>query len=101
MVSLSAISRSDVRRIAALARIALTEEEEASFEHDLSSVLAFVAELERADTTGVEPMTGATDAVNRVRPDTTLDTSLEGDSAALVEALPERRDGWAKVRSVF
>ena len=96
-----AISREEIKRIAALARIALTAEEEGLYEKELSSVLAFVAELEKLDVAGVMPMTGGTDLMSIMREDTMADADLEGKSAAMLVAVPERRDGWIKVPSVF
>ena len=54
-----ALSLDDVRRIATLARLRLTAEEEAAFAHQLSSILDYVEQLNEIDLTGVEPMTHA------------------------------------------
>lgn len=54
-----ALSLDEVRRIAALARLALTPEEERTFAGQLSSVLDYVAQLAELDVSGVEPMTHA------------------------------------------
>lgn len=95
------ISRDEVKRIAALARIALTEKEECSYERELSSVLEFVAELERIDTADVSPMTGGTDMANVMRPDKASGRDSDNDSADLLGVVPDRKDGWVKVPSVF
>lgn len=96
-----AISREEVKRIAALARIALTAEEETLYEKELSSVLEFVAELERVDTADVSPMTGGTDMANVMRPDNASGTHRDNDSADLLGVVPDRKDGWVKVPAVF
>jgi aspartyl-tRNA(Asn)/glutamyl-tRNA(Gln) amidotransferase subunit C len=54
-----ALSLEEVRRIAQLARLRLTPEEEARFAVQLSAILEHVAELSKLDVTGVEPMTHA------------------------------------------
>jgi len=54
-----ALSLEEVRRIAALARLRLTPEEERTFAGQLSAILDHVAELRELDVTGVEPMTHA------------------------------------------
>lgn len=95
------LSRSEVRRIAALARIALTEEEEYLYEKELSSVLAFVAELEKLDVRNVVPMAGGTDRETIMREDEIIDADLEGRSVDLLAAVPERMDDLVKVRQVF
>lgn len=96
-----AISREEVKRIAGLARIALTAAEEDLYEKELSTILAFVAELEKLDVRDVPPMAGGTDLTTIMREDAAVDTDLEGKSAALLAAVPERRDGLVKVPSVF
>ncbi|HLH95417.1 MAG TPA: Asp-tRNA(Asn)/Glu-tRNA(Gln) amidotransferase subunit GatC [Xanthobacteraceae bacterium] len=49
-----------VRRIAHLARIAVTDAEVADLEAELNAMLAFVEQLAEVDVTGVEPMTSVT-----------------------------------------
>ncbi|HEY1724916.1 MAG TPA: Asp-tRNA(Asn)/Glu-tRNA(Gln) amidotransferase subunit GatC [Steroidobacteraceae bacterium] len=50
------LKRSDIEKIANLARLALTEQEIPVYVEGLSRILAMVGELERADTSQVEPM---------------------------------------------
>src|SRR5580658_4764794 len=50
--------------VAALARIALTEEEKARFSAQLGDVLAYIAQLNEVDVTGVEPTAHAFPIVN-------------------------------------
>jgi aspartyl-tRNA(Asn)/glutamyl-tRNA(Gln) amidotransferase subunit C len=54
-----ALSLEEVRRIAALARLRLSPEEEERFAGQLSAILGHVQELEALDLEGVEPMTHA------------------------------------------
>ncbi len=96
-----AISREEVKRIASLARIALTAEEEELYVSELSSVLAFVAELDGLDVHDVAPMAGGTDLMTVMREDAVADADLEGKSADLLAAAPEREGDLVKVRSVF
>jgi aspartyl-tRNA(Asn)/glutamyl-tRNA(Gln) amidotransferase subunit C len=53
------LSLDEVRRIAALARLRLSPEEERTFAVQLSAILAHVEELRALDVSGVEPMTHA------------------------------------------
>jgi len=53
------LSLEEVRRIAALARLELSAEEEKLFAGQLSAVLDYVKQLEELDVSGVEPMTHA------------------------------------------
>jgi aspartyl-tRNA(Asn)/glutamyl-tRNA(Gln) amidotransferase subunit C len=54
-----ALSLEEVRRIAALARLRLTPEEERTFAGQLSAILEYVEQLKELDVSGVEPMTHA------------------------------------------
>ena len=51
------VDRATVRRIARLARIAITEAEAERLEQELSGILDWVAQLDGIDTSAVEPMT--------------------------------------------
>ena len=50
------LNRQDIDKIALLARLALTESEIPVYVENLSRIMTLVAELERADTSQVEPM---------------------------------------------
>jgi aspartyl-tRNA(Asn)/glutamyl-tRNA(Gln) amidotransferase subunit C len=54
-----ALSLEEVRRIAGLARLRLSAEEERQFAEQLSAILDHVRQLEELDVSGVEPMTHA------------------------------------------
>jgi aspartyl-tRNA(Asn)/glutamyl-tRNA(Gln) amidotransferase subunit C len=49
------LTRTDVERIAALARLHLSESEVALFVHQLGDILAHVERLQQLDTSGVPP----------------------------------------------
>ncbi len=53
------LSLEEVRRIALLARLKLSPEEERLFQGQLSSILEYVEQLKELDVSGVEPMTHA------------------------------------------
>ena len=50
------ISEQEIRRVAELANLALTDEEIAQMAKDLSGILTHVDKLNELDTSGVEPM---------------------------------------------
>ena len=52
-----AVDHTAVRRIAHLARIAVSEAEVPHLQGEINAILAFVAELDAVDVEGVEPMT--------------------------------------------
>lgn len=49
------ITRSEVEHIAALARLALPEEDLERMTRELGAILQYVQQLEELDTTGIEP----------------------------------------------
>ena len=68
-----------VRRIARLARIAVAEEEIASLQRELNSMLAFVEQLARVDVASVEPMTAVTPMQLKEREDKVTDGEMADD----------------------
>lgn len=60
----------DIKDIAHLARMALTDEEASTFQSQLENILHYVEQLERVDVTGVEPTAHANPVYNVFREDT-------------------------------
>ena len=63
------IERSDIEKLAELARIEITDDQITSTTSSIANVLNLVNQLQAADTDGVEPMAHPLDAVQRLRPD--------------------------------
>ena len=83
------ISRDEVRHVARLAKLALTDDEEELMTNQLGSILEFIAKLEELDTTDVEPTYHAVEMSNVMRDDESR------PSPPLDEVLknaPERQD---------
>jgi len=59
----------DVKYVAHLARLSLTDEEEHKLEEQLGQVLNYVEKLKEVDVSGVEPTAHAFPLVNVTRPD--------------------------------
>ena len=66
---MSRITPEEVRELATLARLALTEQEIARMTGDLDAILDYVDAMRELDTTGVEPMTHAVPFDCPLRPD--------------------------------
>ncbi|MBB3929432.1 aspartyl-tRNA(Asn)/glutamyl-tRNA(Gln) amidotransferase subunit C [Kaistia hirudinis] len=62
-----------VKRVAHLARIAITEEEAASFQNELNTILGFVEQLGELDVSEVEPMTSVVEQTMKMRADVVTD----------------------------
>jgi aspartyl-tRNA(Asn)/glutamyl-tRNA(Gln) amidotransferase subunit C len=76
------VDQATVRRIAHLARIAVTEDEIPSLQGELNAILAFVEQLNEVDVVGIEPMTSVTPMQMKLRADVVTD----GDIAAAIMA---------------
>jgi aspartyl-tRNA(Asn)/glutamyl-tRNA(Gln) amidotransferase subunit C len=59
----------ELKHIAKLARIELSEAEEQRFKKDLTSVLGYIDKLSEVDTSNVEPLFQVTGLSNAFRPD--------------------------------
>jgi aspartyl-tRNA(Asn)/glutamyl-tRNA(Gln) amidotransferase subunit C len=84
------LSQHDVRHVAMLARLALTDDEVEAMRVDLNSILGHIDEIQRLDLADVPPMAHAVQVVNVTRPDITV-PSLPQD-VALMNA-PQAEDG--------
>ena len=67
------VDRATVRRIARLARIAITDNEAERLEAELSGILDWVAQLDELDTSNVEPMTRVAAMTIKQRDDVVTD----------------------------
>jgi len=80
----------DVAYVANLARIALTEEERATFQAQLAQVVDYVHKISELDTTGIEPTAHAVAVQNvfredEVRPGLERQTALDNAPATVQE----------------
>jgi aspartyl-tRNA(Asn)/glutamyl-tRNA(Gln) amidotransferase subunit C len=68
------LDRTEIDRIARLARLGLSEAETAAYAADLAGILRLVEQMNRADTTGVEPLAHPLALKARLRPDQVTET---------------------------
>jgi aspartyl-tRNA(Asn)/glutamyl-tRNA(Gln) amidotransferase subunit C len=107
---MSSVSLEEVRKVAELANLELTPEEEPRMQRDLNAVLDYIAQLNEVDTTGIEPMAQVGDVIGKapqqeqdltgaaLRPDE-LRPSL--DRRAVMAAAPESDGRFFKVPKVI
>jgi aspartyl-tRNA(Asn)/glutamyl-tRNA(Gln) amidotransferase subunit C len=93
-----ALTIEEVRHVARLARLRLTEAELEAMQQELSSILEYVDVLQEVDVTDVPPTAQVTDVVNVVRPDE-VRPSLPVEEA--VGGAPHRDGNFFKVKPVF
>jgi aspartyl-tRNA(Asn)/glutamyl-tRNA(Gln) amidotransferase subunit C len=73
------VDAATVRRIAHLARIAVTEAEVPDLQDELNAMLAFVEQLREVDVEGVEPMTSVMPMEMKKRADVVSDGGIADD----------------------
>lgn len=93
------ISIKDVRYIAGLAKIAVTDEEAIKLQGELDTILGYVRQLDSLDTVGVEPTYQVTGLTNVNREDTIIDYGVS--QQALLQNAPHTQDGQIKVPKVL
>ena len=93
-----AVTLDDVRHIAALARLGLTDGRAASIAAELNTILEHMDVLSKVDTTGIEPMAGIGAAGLPLRPDVGPPIPLAREREAFA---PSMRDGFFLVPKVI
>lgn len=78
-----------VKRVARLARIAVTEEEAEKMVGELNGILGFVEQLSEVDVKDVEPMTSVTPMATKKRVDVVKDGDKAEDIVANAPASTE------------
>ncbi len=94
------LTKDDVRDIATLARIGVTDEEVDTYQKDLSSVLGYFEKLQEVDTEGVEEIGHITGVTDVYRSDSVVEMDEE-DKKAMMNSVPDEKDGYIKVKSVL
>ena len=91
------VDATTVRRIAHLARIAVTQAEVPHLQGELNAMLAFVEQLSEVNVEGVEPMTSVTPMVMKKRADVVDDGGIADD---IVKNAPATADHFFLVPKV-
>ena len=84
------LSEHDVRHVAMLARLALTDSEVEAMRDDLNSILGHIDEIQHLDLEGVEPMAHAIAVTNVTREDVVV-APLSQDEA--ISNAPQAENG--------
>ena len=92
------LTTDEVKKIALLARIELSDAEVAKFQKDLSTVLDFIEELKQVDTEGLEIVSQVTGLQNVQRDDEPVMTEHRAD---ILANAPETKDGYYKVKAIL
>ncbi|MDA1256834.1 MAG: Asp-tRNA(Asn)/Glu-tRNA(Gln) amidotransferase subunit GatC [Chloroflexi bacterium] len=92
------LTADDVRHIAALTRLGLSDDEVEMMRGQLSNILRVFESLQQIDTEGVEP-TGHTTEVRTVLRDDTPHESLRREQ--ILENAPDSEAGYVRVRPIL
>lgn len=93
-----AISEEQVKHVAKLAKLSFTQEDLHDFTDQLGKIIDMVELLEEVDTQGVPFTSTATETINVMRED----KSVEGwNRDELMRNVPESEDGYIKVPAII
>jgi aspartyl-tRNA(Asn)/glutamyl-tRNA(Gln) amidotransferase subunit C len=92
------VDEAAVRKIASLARIAVTDTEVAAMTGELNNILGWVEQLGEVDTDGVEPLAAVIPNQLRLRDDVVTDGDIQDDVLANA---PQAEHGFYAVPKVI
>ena len=92
------ISKEEVEKVAALARLRITDDEKGLFAQQLSTILTYVEQLKAISTEGVDLTATVSAPVNVLRDDD-VQPSLEGGQA--IANAPDAVDGTFRVPKII
>jgi aspartyl-tRNA(Asn)/glutamyl-tRNA(Gln) amidotransferase subunit C len=96
-IDIMALDKATVARIASLARIKVTEDEQARLAGELSHILNWIEQLNEVDTAGVEPMTSVKHMKMPMREDVVNDGNIRDK---LLANAPQQARGFFAVPKV-
>ena len=88
----------DIEKVAGLARLELSKEEKETFGNQLEQILTYMEQLNRLDTTGVEPTSHAIPIYNVFRDDEVKPSFPHEEVLAIA---PDEEDGHFKVPRII
>ena len=92
------LTREEVQRVAMLARLRLTPEEEERLTEQLSNILLYVGKLNQLDTSGIEPFTHIVGMANTMREDAITNEPNAND---LLANAPEQENHFFQVPKII
>jgi aspartyl-tRNA(Asn)/glutamyl-tRNA(Gln) amidotransferase subunit C len=92
------VSETEVRHVAKLARLALSDAEIDRMVPELNNILGWVEQLGEVDTDGVEPLTAVIDNHTRLRDDVVTDGDCRD---AVLKNAPDAQHGFFAVPKVI
>lgn len=96
---MSQLTREDILKLAALARLGLTDAEVGEFSQELTAILQYVEQLSIIDTEGLDPTSQVTGLTNITREDIVKDYGY--DPQDLLKNVPQVDKGQLKVKRMI
>lgn len=94
------LTKENIKKIADLARLELTEDELDKYGQQLSGVLNYIDQLQAVDTQDVDPTAQVTGLIDVLREDEAMPWDKDDVEAALSQS-PEFEDHQTKVRRIL
>lgn len=92
------LTRAEVQRVALLARLRLTDDEEAEYTEQLDHILGYMDKLNQIDSANVEPFSHTSAAANAFREDKVTN---QPNADALLANAPDRDATFFKVPKIL
>lgn len=92
------IERNEVQKLADLARITLTEEEQKALRKDLDAIIGYVHKVEEVGVSEIELSLGEVHNITRAD---NVSHESGAFTEALLKALPQREGEYAKVKRIL
>ena len=93
------LARDDILKLAALARLDLTEDEVTEYSQELSAILQYVEQLQNVDVDELTPTNQVTGLVNVMREDETYDYGYTAND--LLSNVPQVENDQIKVKRMI
>jgi len=98
------LNKKDVKKIADLARLEISEKDLKYYTSELSNVLEYVDQLNKLNTDNIEPTSNIGGLLGVVREDEEYGTDAKGRvglAKVLMKTVPFTQKGFVKVKNVF
>ncbi len=95
------IIKKEVKHIAKLARLGLTEREIEKFQKELSKILGYIEKLKEVDVSKVELTSHSIKVENIMREDIEKSKIKNQKSKILLDLAPETKNGYLKTKSIL
>lgn len=98
MQEMTDITKDQVKHVAHLARLAITDDEAEKLTEELTAIIGFAEQLNELDTEGVEPTTHVLDMKNVMRKDEPKPWITQEEA---LKNAPDKKDGHYRVPAIM